>query len=133
MVAVSGLTPLSDYEFQVQTVCAAGGASVYNGSTLFTTGGFLNVVSALADDANTLTVYPNPTHGDVRIAYHLSGAQPVTIGVYDMVGKQVLSLADAAVQQQGMHEYGVSSLPAGLYFVKLKAGSATATVRLVKL
>jgi subtilisin-like proprotein convertase family protein len=67
-------------------------------------------------------VYPNPSNGNAVIEYKLSNASHVTLGIYNMLGVKVISLAEAN-QQAGNFRYDLNSsqkeLSAGVYFATL--------------
>ncbi len=84
-----------------------------------------------------VSVYPNPTFGRSEIRYQVGGQRSavggnVRLTVHDITGKQVCSLIDE-VQAQGEYvvDFDVSSLPAGIYLVRLQAGEASETTKMV--
>jgi|GEM_PF-6580832 len=80
-----------------------------------------------------LTVAPNPValSGTVTLRYELPTAAPVSVSVLDLAGREVLSLP-AAAQTAGAHQLMLPQLPtaAGLYLLRLSAGSQSQTVKL---
>jgi hypothetical protein len=78
-------------------------------------------------------IVPNPTAGLTQIAFGLPREGDVTIGIYDVRGRLVRTLADARYPA-GPHsvEWDASrgDLAAGIYFVRLHADGATRTARL---
>ncbi|MEO0740291.1 MAG: T9SS type A sorting domain-containing protein [Bacteroidota bacterium] len=80
--------------------------------------------------------YPNPfvRSGDVvRVPYRLDAPERVQAHVFDVLGRRVASLADAA-RGAGVHEIEwapVESLPGGIYFVQVQSGTARETVSIV--
>ncbi len=82
-----------------------------------------------------LRAAPNPTvTGTTTLRYGLSRPQPVQIETFNLLGECVRRL-DLGVQPAGEQsaelEFG-SSLPAGVYIVRLRAERGTQTVRVVK-
>jgi len=78
--------------------------------------------------------YPNPFNPSTRIAYDLPSPSPVTLEVFDLLGRSVFSLA------KGTHSAGSysilfdgSALPSGLYFYRLQAGTFTQTQKMILL
>ncbi len=79
--------------------------------------------------------YPNPTRGAVTVPFTLDRAQAVTLRVYDAAGRLVAVLAEGKPFGAGTHalRWDVGSVPAGPYLVRLAAGLAVPTERVVVL
>ncbi len=78
----------------------------------------------LPTDYTLSTPYPNPFNAVTRIAYAVPSAGHVRLAVYDISGRMVGRLVDEDVSA-GRHvcEFDGGDLAAGLYFVRLEAGS----------
>jgi hypothetical protein len=77
-----------------------------------------------------LVVYPNPVQGVMRGQLELSGPQPVSLSLYDMLGRRVEVKNLSSSQRQFTWEVG--HLPAGMYWLKAEQGDAmVAQVRVV--
>lgn len=78
-----------------------------------------------------MQVFPNPTSGRVEVSVKLPVALPLTLEVYDARGRRIelreLGTADAI--STGVE---LGRQPAGLYFLRLRAGTSTRTVRVVR-
>ena len=74
--------------------------------------------------------YPNPFNPSTKIVYTLSSASTVTLKIYDVVGKEVITLINGE-EETGKHEIVVdgSTLPSGLYFYQLTAGKNFTAVK----
>lgn len=83
---------------------------------------------AAAPQALQLEVYPNPASGPLAVRYALPEAGSVRLAVYDMLGREVVVLADG-VRAAGMHEvpFERGMAAAGIYVVRLKAGTGAAS------
>lgn len=84
----------------------------------------------------SLAISPNPLHSVTTMSYSLARTGRVSLAVYDIVGRQVATLADG-VEAAGSHQRiwdgradGGSALPTGLYLVRL-AGDGFAAARKV--
>ncbi|MEW6509300.1 MAG: T9SS type A sorting domain-containing protein [Bacteroidota bacterium] len=68
--------------------------------------------------------YPNPFNPSTRITYSLPEANFVTLKIYDILGREVVTLANE-VKPAGKHEveFNASELPSGTYVYKLTAGN----------
>ena len=83
-------------------------------------------------------VYPNPARS-VQVAFSLPVAEDVQLGVFDLVGRKVATLASGQLPA-GQHHRDWNGLDAsgqkvhpGMYFYRLRAGSSTLTTRAVLL
>ena len=65
--------------------------------------------------------YPNPFNPSTTIPYRLSNAAPVTLQVYDVLGRDVATLVDA-FQAPGRYEvtFDADGLPGGVYLYRLQ-------------
>ncbi len=78
--------------------------------------------------------YPNPFNFTTRIRYTLAEPAPVTLTVYDLLGREVSSLVDAS-QSAGPHEvvFDAGDLPSGIYLYRLVAGASVQAKQMVVL
>ena len=78
--------------------------------------------------------YPNPFNPTTTIGYTLSQAEPVRIGVYDVLGREVKRLVNGE-QAAGRHEvvFEAGTLPSGTYFYRIETPSGVQTRKLVLL
>ena len=78
--------------------------------------------------------YPNPFNPSTVIGYQLSTVSNVTLKIYDVLGREVKILVDER-QPAGTHSatFNAASLPSGVYFYRLQAGSFSETKKLLLL
>ena len=78
--------------------------------------------------------YPNPFNSSTVITFSLSEARPVTVTVYDLLGREIRTVLDD-YRQAGIYHvtFDASSLPSGIYFYRLQAGESIETRRMVLL
>lgn len=84
-----------------------------------------------AEQINTVTKYklnqnyPNPFNPTTKISYSLAKAGPVTLEIYDLLGRKEATIINNVFQSSGFHEISCNAenLPSGVYFYKLKAGN----------
>ena len=76
-----------------------------------------------------LAAGPNPASGAVRLSYALADAGPVRLAVFDALGREV-AVAEAGTRGAGTHPASLdaSSLPPGVYAVRLVTAEGTASV-----
>jgi hypothetical protein len=91
--------------------------------------------SLVADNSGALQVYPNPVTSTATISYNLGKTEQVSIKVYNVLGAEVTTLRDE-LQKAGRHvikwdatDLAGKQLNGGIYFVKIKAGTDTMTVK----
>ncbi|MBN1482162.1 T9SS C-terminal target domain-containing protein, partial [candidate division KSB1 bacterium] len=88
-----------------------------------------NIKSAVMNERNVANAfrlqqnYPNPFNPVTTISYTIPATLPVTLRVYDMLGKEVQTIVDEK-QTIGRHSvsFDGSFLPSGIYFYKIQAG-----------
>lgn len=82
---------------------------------------------------NSLTAYPNPTTGAVRVAFSLNAPQAVSITVTDLTGRVVMRESLAPRGTEVATDLSLSHLPTGLYNLTVQPHSGeTATMRVVR-
>lgn len=70
--------------------------------------------------------YPNPFNPSTTISYTLGTAGPIDLGVYDVLGRRIATIAQGE-KVRGTHlaSWNASSFPSGVYFLRLTAGKYT--------
>ena len=78
--------------------------------------------------------YPNPFNPTTEIEYQIAGAGPVTLRVYDLLGREVKTLVNER-QSPGTHSvtFDANKLPSGVYFYRLESGTNSQVKKLVLL
>ncbi len=80
-------------------------------------------------DGMTLSAaYPNPFNPTTQIGWSLEAGSSVTLGVYDMLGREVAVLVDG-YRAAGAYTstFDAAALPSGLYLYRLSTGSGSRT------
>ncbi|MCF7810140.1 T9SS type A sorting domain-containing protein [bacterium] len=77
----------------------------------------------IPDNYELLTAYPNPFNSTTTITYGLAKSAPTRLMLYDLTGREVLTLYEG-FKQAGCHTATLTAgdLASGLYFVRLNAG-----------
>jgi hypothetical protein len=83
-------------------------------------------MNPIPKEFSLLQNYPNPFNAQTVISYGLPQAANVTIEIYDLLGRSIVSLP-AGTQEAGYHnlEWNASGQPSGIYFYRIKAGDFT--------
>lgn len=78
--------------------------------------------------------YPNPFRDGTTLAFELPAPGDVRLAVYDMLGREVATLADGP-HDTGRHEVRLDAadLPSGVYVARLTAGGVRASTLLTRL
>jgi hypothetical protein len=76
--------------------------------------------------------YPNPFNPTTTIRYQLPVASTVSLKVYDVLGKEVMTLVNGR-QDAGTHTLtlNAANLASGVYFYRLQAGNFVATRKML--
>jgi hypothetical protein len=89
----------------------------------------INSVNELSSFAK---LYPNPTGNEATVAISLKKADQVLVSVYDIQGKQVMSVINQMFNSgEQKVQLNTSSLQNGTYFVQVSSGTATAKIKMV--
>ena len=85
---------------------------------------------ATSTQSMSFSIYPNPTSGNFTVEQKGEGMPAdVKVEVYSMRGEKVMT---GEIIGEKKHEFWLSNLPHGLYFVKVLAGDYIETFKLVK-
>jgi photosystem II stability/assembly factor-like uncharacterized protein len=109
------------------------------GSILRTSSGLVSVpeypqADAIPDQIQLEQNYPNPFNASTKISYWVSQRGFVSLVVYDVLGRQVASLATGE-QNAGAYtvDFGGETLSSGLYFYKLTTTTSTVVRKMLLL
>ena len=111
-----------------------------NGTILHTTNGG---VTFIEEEGNNPTQpkefllqqnYPNPFNPSTSIQYEINSMQFVTIKVYDLLGREVVTLVNEE-KPTGKYEvnFNASNLTSGVYFYRIQAGDFVETKKMIYL
>ncbi len=86
----------------------------------------------IVDEFKLFQNYPNPFNPSTRIQYAVSSLQFVSLKVYDVLGNEITTLVNEE-KPIGSYEveFNASSLPSGVYFYQLNAGSFIETKKMI--
>jgi hypothetical protein len=81
-----------------------------------------------------LSVFPNPFKESTTVQFNLHGDLRVSITLTDILGREMMQIANAAEFSEGQHrvEIQTANLPTGIYLLTLRAGDDVMVKRIVK-
>ena len=79
---------------------------------------------------SSFKIYPNPTTGEFTLEQRGEKVNGnVIVEVYGMTGEKVLT---SKMTDERKHQFSLSDVPFGIYFVKIVAGDVVETTKLIK-
>ncbi|MCC6372594.1 MAG: T9SS type A sorting domain-containing protein [Bacteroidia bacterium] len=80
-----------------------------------------------------LRIFPNPSKGEVNIAYSVLNRTDVILEVYNLSGQLIKNISNVSNQHQGHYQIAVdlSDLPNGIYLISLIKGGERFTERVL--
>ncbi|MBN2000611.1 choice-of-anchor D domain-containing protein [candidate division KSB1 bacterium] len=86
----------------------------------------------VVEDFNLSQNYPNPFNPETVISYSIVSMAKVRLIIYDVLGREVVTLVDE-VKQPGFYSaiFSGSNLSSGIYFYRLEAGTYSRTLKMV--
>ena len=132
-------TPLNATTIYYWHVCSrnAGGEGNYSSASHFTTGTLLAVSEFVKGVPKEFTLsqnYPNPFNPTTKISYQLPVNSTVTIKVYDLLGREVVTLFTGE-RQAGSYtaSFNGAGFASGVYIYQMRAGNVVETKKLLLL
>jgi hypothetical protein len=80
--------------------------------------------------------YPNPFNPTTKISWQLPEGNNITLKIFNAIGEEIQTVVDNEFQEAGAHSSLFivnSSLPSGIYFYQLRAGSFIETKKMILL
>ena len=94
-------------------------------------GSEVNINENIANNVE-LSIYPNPIVSEATISFNIEESAQVTYQVYDLAGRMVMNNV-LGNYTQGSHKanFNVEALSAGTYIIKVQAGNASNTSKIL--
>jgi hypothetical protein len=94
--------------------------------------GIVNLSSGVPDKYALYQNYPNPFNPSTNIKFSIPEASFVTLKIYDVLGREVITLInDKLAAGTKVYTYDGSELASGIYFYTLKAGEFRNTKKML--
>jgi len=79
-----------------------------------------------------LKVYPNPVEDQINLILRLDRESPLSVKIMDLLGNEIVTLSNERTQSgEQTKNYNIPNrLNAGIYFLKISAGSETVVKRI---
>ncbi len=92
-----------------------------------------NIVSGIDELSaiETMTIYPNPTEGDLNIEFNVDNAQDAKIVIQDVYGKTIEQQLIHAAQGNNLVLMDTNKFAAGVYFVNVQIGTAQKVMQFI--
>jgi len=95
----------------------------------------VNPTGIIEQQKNSAALYqnvPNPANNSTRISYELAKSEKVTLDIFDLTGRKVLSF-DEGNKSVGIHsiDINLNSLSSGFYFYTLSTSDFTKTLKMI--
>jgi hypothetical protein len=87
-------------------------------------------VGRTVDEVELLGTHPNPAQSRATVRFAVPETQAVTLRLYDVLGRQVRTVQQGALEGRQELQVDLSGLPSGTYFVRLRAEDHVRTQRL---
>lgn len=105
--------------------------TIYHGSVTITAGP--TGVEDISEKLTSLNIFPNPVTNEFAISFDLKSNEQLSASIYSLDGQLSRELMNEKVQQGYFNRsFDVQGLPAGIYLVKLNAGNASVTKKIIK-
>jgi hypothetical protein len=87
-------------------------------------------IQRTVDEVELLGTFPNPARTQTTVQFAVPGQQKVALKLYDVMGREVRTLARGPQEGRTEMQVGLSGLPSGIYFLRLQAGGTTKTQKM---
>lgn len=115
----------------ITLLVATNGRGIYRGTNVITS---IPEQNTVPEDFDLEQNYPNPFNPATTIRYEIPNTQHVTIGIFDLLGREVATLVNGQMSR-GTHTvtWDAAGHPSGVYFYRLSSGDFLSTKKLVLL
>lgn len=142
MIAISNITPNTQYSWRVKTTCGTQ-YSNYSTKKYFTTHGPIASVAyspaarttempvTIQEVNKELVIFPNPVKDKLRINFSSEVENQGDITLMDLTGRVLLSMPVSVIEGENSFEINTSSLPSGIYIAGIKSQAIHQNKRII--
>jgi len=128
---LSGLSPLTIYEWKVKSQCAAGWKDFTSTSIFITLA--LKEEELITDSLSDITIYPNPVQGQLNLNLPESISGNLSIRIIDLVGHVVMEENISSNGGVNVMQLNTTALPTGIYLLTInEANMLRASQKFIK-
>ena len=85
-----------------------------------------------ADEANNLSVYPNPLSNNTTISFSLSQSEKVSLNIFDANGRLMKTIFENVLNEEKHSvKWNVEKVNAGIYFLRIQTAEFLKTEKLI--
>lgn len=99
---------------------------------------FTEAISFVCRDGNEnlnysldLTIYPNPSEGELDVIFHSASASPYIIRLSDVIGKTLIDRTGISIEGENKQHFDLSKITAGIYTIEVINGNHSSIKKLV--
>ncbi|OFX80538.1 MAG: hypothetical protein A2X12_08390 [Bacteroidetes bacterium GWE2_29_8] len=123
---LTGLTPNTEYEWQVRSHCNTNGTiySLLSEISTFRTNKLMKTSKLIYENEKPNTeivfdAYPNPFSDEINVSYDIPEYSTVRLDLYDILGNKIVTIVNEN-QINGTYSYKIQPIKtSGIYFLKL--------------
>lgn len=87
-------------------------------------------INDLKESNNTISIFPNPTHGNISITLNQNNTELLTIELIDVMGRQIKTFThNEAVSKQQTITLNLENIYSGIYFLKITGSNTTSIIK----
>lgn len=130
-VSISNITGQPNVRIKFEFTSDGSGNNAYIDDINITGVSTTGIENEIANDFS-FSVFPNPVDETTTISFTLETNHTVSVGIYDIVGKEIVPATNSELSA-GTYEFPVNSsvLKPGVYFVKLNADNYSAVKKVI--
>jgi PKD repeat protein len=102
-----------------------------NTMTIAVTDTTLGVSALELEQLYQMTLYPNPSDGNITISFEVNKGQDAQVSVFNLLGEEVLEQDLGTVNGQVISQVDLTAMPKGVYLLRLVIGDDSMTKQVV--